>query len=271
MQVSYAYIQAFVAQLEELNKQAGRTIYTEAEKRDVERKLLESELEFDDVYQILRSVAPTYAKLSSALTCHFYDGIRHGANVPGDFKAEMYETLQAGQIRQAARQIYDDVEEGRNTVPVTKLMADSVTGFTRQASNETVYRNAARDPAKPRYAVVPSPSACVLCQLVAANGYEYPTEQSAERHAHSVHNHCYCQATQVYGDGAIQGYDPKKYADAYEQARDAYRSGDISDDMKQRIADAKARHDEAYKTGKTSDPWRERNAVLMVWREQNKQ
>ena len=270
MQVSYAYIQAFVAQLDTLNAQAGKVIVTEAKKRDIEQKLLDSTLEFEDVYSILAQIMPTYAKLASALTCNFYDGIRQGANAPGEFKAEVYNTVSKGDIMTAARKIYTEAVEGENTVPVTSLMADEVSACTRKASTNTVYRNAARDPAKPRYAVVPSPSACVFCQLLAANGYEYPSEQSAERHAHSFHQHCNCQATQVYGNDTISGYDPSKYAAAYDDAAQAYRSGNISDDMKQRIADAKARHDAAYKAGKTSDPWRERNAVLMVWREQSK-
>lgn len=270
MQVSYAYIQAFVAQLDTLNAQAGRVIVTEAKKRELERKLAESELAYEDVYDLLASVAPYYAKLASALTCNFYDGIRRGANAPGDFQAEVYDTVARNDVRQSAQRVYSDVSKGTNTVPLVQLITDEVSSFTRKASNNTVYRNAARDPAKPRYAIVPSPSACVFCQLIAANGYEYPSEQSAERYAHSFHQHCNCQATQVYGNDTISGYEPGKYAAAYDEAAQAYRSGEISEDMKQRIADAKARHDAAYKAGKTSDPWRERNAVLMVWREQSK-
>lgn len=281
MQVSYAYIQAFVAQLDALNAQAGRVIVTEAKKRDLERKLSESELDFEDVYSILASIAPTYSKLASALTCNFYDGIRRGANVPSEFDAEVYGSVSKKDLMASARKVYADVEQGTNTVPLTKLLSDEVTSFTRRASNETVYRNAAKDPAHPRYAVVPSPSACVLCQLVAANGYEYPSEQSAQRYAHSIHDNCNCQATQVYGDDAIQGYDPKKYEAAYDRALTAYQKGEISDDLARRIEAAKARHEERYEQYKRDKemgiptvevpPWRDTNAILMVWREQNKE
>ena len=275
MRVSYAYIQAFVAQLDALNKQAGKTIVTEAKKRDIERKLSDSTLEFEDVYSIMASVCPTYAKLASALTCRFYDGIRQASDVPDDFRAEAFDTVSKQQIKEAARSIYADVKSGMNTVPLNKLIGDSVAGFVRQASNNTVYRNAAKDPQKPRYAIVPSPSACVFCQLIAANGYEYPSEQSAARHERSFHNHCNCQATQVYGNDTIAGYDPKKYEDAYDEAAKRYRTGEISDDLQQRIDEAHRRHDERNRKlkeqGIKGDPWRERNAVLMVWREMEKE
>ena len=281
MQVSSAYIKAFVAQLDALNVAAGKSIITEAKKRDIERKLLESELEFEDVYSILASISPQYAKLASALACHFYDGIRQQSSAPGSFKAEVYDTLSKSDIMSAARSVYADVKAGRNTVPLTSLLKDKVSGFTRTAANETVYRNAAKDPAKPRYAVVPSPSACVLCKLVAANGYEYPSEQSAVRHEKNIHDNCNCTATQVYGDGSIQGYDPKKYEDAHFKARDAYESGEISDDLARRIEKAKERHDARYAEYKEKKaaglpveevpPWRETNAILMVWREQQKE
>lgn len=270
MRVSYAYIQAFVAQLDALNKQAGKTIITEAKKRDIERKLSDSTLEFEDVYSIMASVCPTYAKLASALTCHFYDGIRQASDVPDDFRAETYDTVSKNEIMASARSIYADVKAGRNTVPLNKLIGDSVAGFIRQASNDTVYRNAAKDPQKPRYAIVPSPSACVFCQMIASNGYEYPSEQSAVRHEKSFHNGCNCQATQVYGEGSIQGYDPNKYEQKYYAARDALRSGEISEDLQERIEAARARHVEKYKNGETEQPWREFNAVLMVWREMEK-
>ena len=283
MKVSYAYIQAFVAQLDALNVQAGKTIVAEAKKRDIERKLQDSELEFEDVYAILNSVAPTYAKISSALTCRYYDGIRQASGVPDDYRAEVSDTLTREDLATSARRVYSSVSKGQNTVPLTQLLADEVSGITRKASNDTVYQNAARDPQKPKFAIVPSPSACAFCKLIAANGYEYPSESSANRHAGSFHKNCSCQATQVYGDGAIQGYDPGKYAKEYETARDAFKDGKISKDLQERIDDAKKRHQEAYAANmerfrkgeitreQVGEPWRERNAVLMVWREMDKQ
>ena len=270
MQVSAAYIQAFTAQLDALNAQAGKTIVTEAAKLDLERRLLDSDdLAYEDVYALMKRVCPAYAKLSSALTCHFYDGIRAGYNVPGEFKAVTYNTLSEKQIKADAYKIADDVENGRNTVPLTKLIVDKTTQYTRTASNETVRRNAIKDPAKPLYAIVPNPNACPFCLMVASNGYIYP--DSAEAQQHRPHENCSCTAAQVYGKGKIQGYDPKKYAARYEAARDAYQSGDYPDELRDRINAARERHNEKYARGELQEPWRDYNAYMMVWRYQDKE
>lgn len=283
MKVSAAYIQAFTAQLDALNAQAGKTIVTEAAKLDLERRLLEAdELAYEDLYTLMHQVCPAYSKLASALTCHYYDGIRSGSNVPGEFKAVTYNTLSERQIKADAYAIADDVAHGRNTIPLQKIISDKNTQYTRIASNETVRRNAIKDPAKPLYATVPNHGACPFCLMVASNGYVYP--DSAAANAHKPHENCSCTAAQVYGKGKIQGYDPTKYAKQYEEARDAYIKGDYSDELKQRIKDARERHNEKYSANKEAEekglpkpysgfnePWRDYNAYMMVWREQDKQ
>lgn len=282
MNVSSEYIQAFTAQLDKLNAQAGKTIITETAKLDLERRLLESDdLAYEDLYQMMQKLCPAYAKLSSALTCHFYDGIRSGSGVPGEFRAETYNTLSAKQIKADAYRIADDVEHGRNTVPLAKIVTDQTTQYTRIASNETVRRNAIKDPAKPLFAIVPNPNACPFCLMVASNGYVYPDSATAQQH--KPHNNCSCTAAQVYGKGKIQGYNPTKYAKMYETARDAYNNGDYSKEMGQRIDRAKELHNQKYNQNKEAEekglpkpwagfdsPWRDYNAYMMVWNEQNK-
>ena len=97
----------------------------------------------------------------------------------------------------------------------------------------------------------------------ASNGYEYPNAASVESH-----NNCKCQAVQVYGDGKIQGYDPKAYEAEYLDARRAWKNGEVSEELQKRIDAAKERHNEAYINGQASKRWDDTNAILMVWREQ---
>lgn len=282
MNVSSAYIKAFTAQLDKLNAQAGKTIVTETAKLDLERRLLEADdLAYEDVYRLMRELCPAYSKLSSALTCHFYDGIRTGAGVPGEFKAVTYNTLSRKQIQADAYRIADDVANGRNSVPLAQLMTDQTTQYTRIASNETVRRNAIKDPARPLYAIVPNANACPFCLMVASNGYVYP--DSATANQHKPHNNCSCTALQVYGKGKIQGYNPAKYADMYKDARDAYKSGNYSKELGQRIDRARELHNQKYAENEEArkkglpepwngykEPWRDYNAYMMVWNEQNK-
>lgn len=267
MQVSQAYIQTFRNQLDVLDAKTQRIFQTEVARRNLEERLRNGEADaFEEVVNIARAVIPANSRLASALSANFYDGIRNASNVKSKFAAESYDTLNEDELYADYYAVADEYAKGHTSKPLAKLMGDTSSRFTSYASNETTRRNAARDPARPRFAIVPSPTACVFCLMRCSAGYTYPNNASVESH-----NHCKCTAVQVYGDTRIEGYDPKAYQDEYYDAAHAIERGEISDDMKQRIADAKERHQAAYERGETSKKWDETNAILMVWREQRGQ
>ena len=255
MQISQAYIAQFVARMDALNKAAGRTVLSETAKADLQRRLEEAEeYAYDEVVGIMRRTVPAYSRLAAAMTCEFYDGIREASDVKGSFAASMYDGCDEAEVTHAARAVASEVAKGTATKPLASLLADTVSRYTRKSSNETVRRNAMRDPSKPRYAVVPGPGACAFCLLIASNGYTSPKERGG-----NYHNHCNCQAVQVYDGQKVQGYDPEMYYGQYTEARDALASGDIPDELKERIERERAEKGDAFTKTK---------AELMVWRYQ---
>lgn len=262
--VSAEYINEFSRQLEALNKSAGKVIFTEEKRRLLTQRLLDGEAHaFDEVEELMQIMCRNYGRLSSALTCHFYDGIRQGANVPGEFKAQIYEQYDEYDIRKTARACAYEVAQKKNTVPLDQLLSGVASREIRVASERTVRRNIRRDPSKPMYCIVPNAGACAFCQMRASLGYQYDDKSAIESH-----NHCTCVATPVFLGQKVQGYDPKIYLDRYDKAnnlRMAVKSGkeQYDEELKRRIQIAKDNHAE-----KTDEPWRATNETLIIMRYQ---
>ena len=264
MQVSQAYIQQFVTQLDTLDDKTRRIFQIQVEKLNLEERLQQGEADaFQEVVNLARSIVPANSRLASAMSAGYYDRVRIASKPKGKYSAVSYDTVDYDEIDAAYYSIAKEYASGKATVPLYSLMGDTSSRFTRYASNETVRRNAASDPARPRFAIVPSPTACVFCLMRASNGYTYPDSTSVESH-----NNCKCQAIQVYGNSTIQGYDPDDYLEGYTEASKAFADGKYSQDMKLRIEAAKKKHDEAYARGETTKKWDNTNAILMIWREQ---
>ena len=256
-QISAEYIQAFSKQLEALNESAGKVIFTEEKRRLLTQRLMDGEAEaFDEVEDLMNMMCRNYRRLSSALTCHFYDGIRQGSKVPGEFKAEMYEQYDEEAIRGTARACAAEVARGNNTVPLVNLLSGVSSREIRVASEETVRSNIRRDPSKPRYCIVPNAGACAFCQMRASLGYQYDDRSKVESH-----NHCTCVATPVFGKQKVEGYDPEVYLDRYNKAKDLIEGDDMPKALQERIEIAKENH-----ASKTNEPWRKTNETLIAMR-----
>ena len=257
VRVSRQYIENFARQLDKVNEAAGKTIFNALAKESLIEKLdFYTDLDFDTVATIMDTTCRGATRLSSALTCQFYDGIRDAANLKDGFKAEMFEEYDSGKIRGAAYSIMEEVAQGRNTAPLVDLLQNVSDRAVKNASDSTVRHNARRDPASPRYASVPtSATPCAWCVMRASQGYVYHDEKSV---THS-HHACRCIAVPSFDGAKVEGYEPDDYLAQYEEAADALRKGDIPDEMKERFAEERAEKGKAY--DKT-------NEILAVMRHQ---
>ena len=261
MIISKAYIEQFVSYLDTVNEAAGKTIIYETKKRRLMERLAENpDITRHDFALLMNEVCRTYTKLASALTCEFYNGIRNGAKLPTKFNATLWDGYSEQAVVAATNAIIDEVTGGRATVPLVNLLSDLSARFNKRASDGTIRQNVMKDPARPRYAIVPNGDACAFCVMRASNTY-YSEPQPES------HDHCKCVATPLFG-AKIEGFDQKSYENKWNEAAEAYRNGEISEDMKLRIANAKAEHGERFVEGETNVKWNDTNAILMVMREQ---
>lgn len=266
MQVSRAYVQAFVGQLAAIDANIRRYLKQEVTKRDLERRIASGEADaYEEASEIMQTAISGGTTLAGALATRYYDGIRGAAKPKTKYQAQTVPVFDAGSVIGAAFAVAAEYARGGTKKPLAELFADTATRYTHFAADETVRQNTKRDPAKPKYAILPGVDACEFCRMRAALGDEYANRASVESH-----NNCTCSAVPVFGNSKIQGYDPQADRDAYATARNAYRGGDYSDELEKKIAAARVRHNAAYEAGEVARPWRETNAILMVWREMEK-
>lgn len=187
--------------------------------------------DWDVAARAVSEVCGAYARMGAGLAARYYDGIRQASRVRTAYHAGAFPGYDADATYSAAISILESVQDGRATKPAADLLGNLAAREVKNAADRCIRENVKRDPAKPRYAIVPDGDACAFCQMRASLGYTYADEDAVESH-----DHCTCTATPVFGGQKVEGYDPDAYKERYDQAAAALASGDISDELKERIA-----------------------------------
>ena len=156
------------------------------------------------------SLVQKYGDASSALACQCYDALAAyaGQVLPEALPASVASFGEvANAIGGALNQSF-----GGTLVPGT------VSRLVKQASADTIIRNARRDGAE--YAWVPVGDTCAFCIALAANGWQRASRGVRNGdHAEHIHANCDCTfAVRFSEDDDIAGYDPERYADMYYSA-----------------------------------------------------
>lgn len=146
-----------------------------------------------------------YGEAAAQVALEFYTGIRADAGIEDGFEPRAY----ASQPSAAADAAI--AAKGGATLPM--LAGKRV----MESADETLLRNAARDPAHPKWAIVAHAGACGWCRMLASNGFVYSTEGSAQL---SRHDDCRCAVCVDFAERpALEGYDPDVYAEQYKAVR----------------------------------------------------
>lgn len=219
-QVSRAYIRREAGIISNLSKSASETL---------KKRIKETE-DWDEVARIMSETCKAYTDMSAAISAEYYAGIRTASRVRSKYQPIVQSGYDADAVYSATLSILDEVQSGKATVPVMDLLGNVANREVKNAADHCINANVKRDPAKPRYAIVPDGDACAFCQMRASLGYTYSDEGAVESH-----DHCTCMATPVFGNQSIEGYNPDEYRARYDEARTALSNGDIPDEMKERF------------------------------------
>lgn len=168
-----------------------------------------------------------YGSFAAAAAKEFYEARRASSGVRSDYTAEVFEPDDGWLLSH-------DAETCRTASALSSTAAQRV----MERADETLFGNMARDPAKPRYALVPRPGACGWCRLMASNGFSYYSEARANR---ARHPHCTCTPVVDFGGSPmLDGYDPgahrREYAEARRRAAERARADWAAMDDLQRSA-----------------------------------
>ena len=180
-------------------------------------------LEGEELYQRaladLTALAATYGDVSAAAAATFYEAAR-ADSIGGSFRAIVGKSVAPGIVAKNLRWAL------AGEAPIERL-AKIVDIAALQDGRETIMRNTARDPKKPRYARVPVGKTCAWCVKLGSRGAIYRTPESAGK-GRLYHDDCDCQPSPswAHGNDLPPGYDEGHYYGLYAQARAEANSSD---------------------------------------------
>lgn len=180
----------------------------------------------DALLEFVPELVASYGQVAATVAADWYETVR-AKDVAGSFSAVLAESAPAEQV-QANVRFQATPLFGDNPGYMLATLGGSVQRHVVNAARATVRDNARRDPARPRYARVPTgKKTCAFCLMLASRGFVYASEESGG-HAHDFHDHDDCEIVMDFSSRpSIKGYDPDELYSIYQSARAASGSSDI--------------------------------------------
>lgn len=169
------------------------------------------------VAEALASVIPAYADASAQAAADFYDAARElcAGEAIG---AAALSGLDMAAVQGAVRALVQVVVDGGAKERFDREVLGRVDVEMKKAAANSIVENAAKDPAKPRWARVPSGrETCPFCLMLASFGFNTGSKEAASH----THANCDCRIVPQWGDGSVGGYDPDGMYGRYNACLDA--------------------------------------------------
>ena len=158
------------------------------------------------------AVVKTFGIAAAQVALEFYVSLREASGVSTPYEPKAYPAdvgnLLPYEVAQAVASTLGD------SAKLADLLAAKSTQHVLEHADQTVYSNALRDPARPKWAIVPNPSACDWCLMLGSRGFEYARESTAKSARHA---NCRCTPVVDFdaSNPALDGYDPNGLYDYY--------------------------------------------------------
>lgn len=156
------------------------------------------------VAEALASILPAYADAAAQGSADFYDACRELC-VGEPMGASAISGLDMAAVQGAVRALVQVVVDGGAKERFNSGVLERVDVEMKKAAANSIVDNAAKDPAKPRWARVPSGrETCPFCLMLASFGFNTGSKEAASH----THANCDCRIVPQWGDGSVEGYDP---------------------------------------------------------------
>lgn len=171
------------------------------------------------IRQAYQALVAEYGGYASVAALEFYEQVRESAQLKTRYDATTF-------IPNNAALLEYDVDAAVSMCPEIQKLINRLfsTGTERvmQYADETITRNAAYDPANPKWALVPHATACGWCRMIASNGFYISTKEKVEN---TRHPNCKCTPVVDFDtkNPKLDGYDPAALYDEYKKAKDAIK------------------------------------------------
>lgn len=172
----------------------------------------------DEIIAIMDTILGPYTDNVAAVAAAFYDGLREMSGAKAEYTAEAVSNRNPDATAGAVRAFMETQVEGKPFSELENLLLQRADYEVKRAANECVAHNARKDPARPKWARVPSGvDTCQFCIMLASRGFAYQSEETAS-HAHA---NCDCRIVPSWDKSpAVQGYDPDLYYDMWKHPED---------------------------------------------------
>lgn len=169
------------------------------------------------VIEFAKALSDKYGEGAAAYACDMYDAVAK------EQKAKVKQAIPADTAswEEVGRAINGSLKQSEDG----KLISGVVERLVKQAGEDTMLRNAARDSAE--FAWIPGGKACAFCIMLASRGWQFATKNLQNSHAEHIHANCNCEfAIRFDKNTNVKGYDPKALKKMYDEAAPGMNSAE---------------------------------------------
>lgn len=176
------------------------------------------------LHEMVPALVREYGEVAAAVAVEWYSELREGHDLP-TFQPSMAEGVGKAVVNSSVG--YALSSSNGELQGALALLGGALQRHIWYSSRETVRRNVALDPSRPRYARVPSGAkTCAFCEMLASRGFVYHSKKAAGDSngtglGDDYHNDCDCAVVVEFDKEQhhIEGYDPDAMYARYRAAR----------------------------------------------------
>lgn len=158
------------------------------------------------------AVVSSHGAMAAQIALEFYESAR-AAYAPNDpYEAKAYpaddSNLLPYDVEDATRRSGGDMGK------LALRLSGTASQRTMEHADQTLVSNARRDPARPKWALVPRPWACDWCRMLGSRGFDYVSKETASA---SRHDNCKCTPVVDFDvdNPRLDGYDHDELYEYY--------------------------------------------------------
>lgn len=165
--------------------------------------------------EVYPALVRRYGAFAAAAAVEFYDRLRASADPGGEYGAAAFDPDDGDDL---AGDLARALGAGGGPEALAERLAASGKRRVMERADAVLLANAQRDPAHPKWALVPHPGACAWCRFLGSQDFRYSSEATALA---SRHDNCLCTPVVDFDvdNPSLDGYDPAAYLDEYQGAR----------------------------------------------------
>lgn len=177
----------------------------------------------DELIAIMQAVVERYGSAAAAASADWYEALRELETSLSDYRVQLAPAISPVVVESKVRAVAGPLWVEGGTEQVSTALTGMVDRIVKAAGRDTITMAAEQDPARPRFARIPSGTeTCAFCRMLASRGFDYSSMKAAGADR-KFHAHCDCMIVPSWSAKTprISGYDPAADYRRFQAARKA--------------------------------------------------